>query len=159
MEIPKHLLQSFIESVKNIILSYNRKYVKEKLTKKPKEEIEQIVRSLYSEEKKIEWLNNSVDVKNKLNLTDKPWVHHYSLNMSWILFYKSLYEMVFNKNINQPSKELENFIQEGHETYHKVYKLYVILNTVDGIMESDDTIYLVKTDISFIRPNIKKIFI
>jgi hypothetical protein len=159
MEIPKNILQSFIDSVKNIILSYNRIYVKENLTKKPKEEIERIVRSLYSEEKNIEWLNNSIDVKNKLNLTDKPWVHHYSFNMSWILFYKSLYEMAFNKNINQPSKELENFIQEGNDTYHKICKLYIILNTVDGIMESDDTVYLVKTDISFIRPNIKKIFI
>ena len=158
MEIPKHLLQSFSESIKNIILSYNRKSVKENYIKTPKETTEKIVKSLYGEDKNVEWLDSSVQVKNNLNLTNKPWVHHYSLNMSWILFYKSLYELAHYKNLNQEYEELENFLKEGHETYHKIYKLYLILNTVDGVMESDDTIYLVKTDISFIRPNIKKIF-
>lgn len=158
MEIPKNILKKFIDDVNIKINSYNRLNIKKQLSEKGVEDLEKIIRLLYGSDKKIEWLKNKIDVKNRLKSTDKPWVHHYSMNMSWILFYKSLYEIVYYENLTQPSKELENFIQEGHETYHKVYKLYIILNTVDGVMESEDTIYLVKTDISFIRPNIKKIF-
>lgn len=159
MNIPKHLLQSFHESVGNILNSYNREHVTEKVRKRPKDDIENFVKQLYGYDKKIEWLNTNLEVNKNLSLTNKPWVYHYSVNLSWVLFYKCFYELVFNKLHNQNYEELQYFIDEGTETYHQVCNLYIILNAVDGIMESDDTVYLVKTDLSFIKQDVGKIFI
>ena len=159
MNIPKHLLQSFHESIGNILNSYNREHVTENVRKRPKEDIESLVNQLYGSNKKIEWLNTNLEVSKNLSITNKPWVYHYSVNLSWVLFYKCLYELAFSKNINQKYVELDNFLEEGQETYNQVCNLYVILNAVDGIMESDDTIYLVKTDLSFIKQDVGKIFI
>ena len=143
MEIPKDVLDFVIESTNNNMENYVRKQYHSD------EVILWCANFLYDENKNIKWVNNIYEIKKIINVSEKPWAYHYSLNINWVLFFISLFEHI------QPYLNEEDF-EDMLSIYIKVTLLKNIFDHIDGIIEDGDTIYLVKTDVNFIKTKLDR---
>jgi hypothetical protein len=142
MELPKHILTQFIEKTESYFIDYNRKSWLDEET------LIGEASDLYKD-KKIIILDSKSNINNIIGNSSKPWVYHYTLNLNWILFFKSLYESMWTLDlIDDPDLQ---------DVYVKVYRLEVIFNHVDGIVEDGDKVYLIKDDINLIQKDIRKL--
>jgi hypothetical protein len=154
MELPTPLLDKIIEYTNYIFENHTRS---KHLTK---QELEIIVRHLYNMDDKtitkIKWVSDVYEIRDLLKNIDKPWVYHYSLNLNWVLFFKTYYEFVSFKSFKYIKETTRtNFDVENRDVYKKVCCLYDILNNIDGVIEDGDTIYLIKDDVTLIRPTLQ----
>lgn len=109
------------------------------------------VSDLYENKKQVILLNSLYDIRNTLSLSNKPWVYHVSLNLNWVVFFNHLYKkMSLSGYVDKDNKD------DLESIYIKTNSLELVLNHIDGIIEDDNKIYLVKDDFNFINPEIKK---
>lgn len=146
MKIDKELLDKVIELSEKKFSEYKRE--KYGFWISSKEDLLEYVKELYPE-KDIIFLNNIYDIKDKVKKSEKPWAYHYSLHLSWCIFFRILYRKLYFKI---PPSEREDFF----DVYRKVKILERIFNHVDGIIEDGDKVYLIETDVNFIKPGLDK---
>jgi hypothetical protein len=145
MNLPTKFLDDIIEETERKFKDYKRT---SSLTEK---ELIKEVYNLYQKQKDVILLNNMFDVKSVLKNSNNPWTYHFSLNLNWVIFFNHLYEkMSLLGYVDIDDKE------DLESIYNKTNKLEIVLNHVDGIIENDDKIYLIKEDFSFINSDIQK---
>lgn len=123
MELPEHILDNFIQESESNFLNYNRK---------PWLNEETVVAEAYDlyGDKEIIILDAKSNIDDIIKNSSKPWVYHYSLNLNWVLLFKVLYEKMWTLDlIDDPDLQ---------DVYIKVYRLEVIFNHVDGIIELNE---------------------
>lgn len=143
MKIDKELLDKIMELSEKKFSEYKReKYLS-------KEEVLDYTKDFYDYEKDVIFLNNIYEIKDKVKNSKKPWAYHYSLHLNWVVFFK-----VFTRKIYLKIPRSER--GDIRDTYIKVKLLEKIFNHVDGIIEDGDKVYLIETDVSFIKPNLDR---
>ena len=152
MDMPYDVLDEIIKQTSQLETYTRQPYLDDKGA-------ESLVRNLYKDEsKRIYWLEDPIEIKQKIKHSTKPWVYHYSLNLNWVLFFKKYYEFVSqNPQLFDEDQVNKIFLEESEETYQHVCVLKEIFDHVDGIMEDDNKIYIVKSDIGLIKSDFKKI--
>ena len=152
MEMPYDTLDEIIKFTSNIENYVRKPYL-------DKSGVRSLVEQLYNEEpKEFYWLEDPIEIKQKVKNSSKPWVYHYSLNLSWVLFFKAYYEYVSqNPQLFNQTDVNGLFLEESKETYQQVCLLKEIFDHVDGILEDNDKIYIIKSDIGLIKSDFKKI--
>ena len=126
---------------------YFSEYKREKFL--TKEELLEYVEDFYGKNKEFILLNNLYEIKDKIKNSEKPWTYHYSLHLNWIVFFKILSRKIL---LSLPKEQRS----EIREIRKKVKILEKIFNHVDGIIEDGDKVYLIETDVSFIKPNLDR---
>lgn len=144
MKLDKEVLDRVIE----LSDKYFSEYKREKSLNK--EELLEYVKDFYGKNKKFILLNDLYEIKDKIKNSEKPWTYHYSLHLNWIVFF----EILSRKILSSSSTEEQH--SEIIEIRKKVRMLEKIFNHVDGIIEDGDKVYLIETDVSFIKPNLKR---
>lgn len=142
MKLPKELLLEIIKESENFFCEYKR------ISHLSEEDVIKETSDLYPG-KEVVLIKNVYEIKNILKHSEKPWVYHYSSNLNWVLFFNKLYQKMWVYDYIDEDNDLE-------EIYLKTCRLEIIFNHVDGIIEKDDIIYLVKDDIDIIKNNIVK---
>lgn len=152
MDMPYDVLDEIIKQTSQLETYVRQPYL-------DKEGIEFLVKELYKDNpKRVYWLEDPIEIKQKIKQSSKPWVYHYSLNLNWVLFFKKYYEYVLkNPQLFNEDQANITFLEESKETYEHVCLLKKIFDHVDGIMEDDNKIYIVKSDIGLIKSDFKKI--
>ena len=115
MEMPYDALDEIIKSTSNIENYVRKPYL-------DKSGVRSLVEQLYNEEpKEFYWLEDPIEIKQKVKNSSKPWVYHYSLNLSWVLFFKAYYEYVSqNPQLFNQTDVNGLFLEESKETYQQV---------------------------------------
>lgn len=140
MKLTDNFLIELIEYVENIFTNYERK---------PHLNDEDLIKEtldLYGG-KEVSIIRNVYEIEKILKEITKPWVYHYSLNLNWVVFFNKLYEKMWLQNL---------VIDDMEEVYLKTWRLELIFNHVDGIIEGDDKIYLVKDDVNLIQKDLRR---
>ena len=87
-------------------------------------------------------------------------MYHHSYITHWLIFFKCFTQSIISqkwiRSNNEHENKIQNFIEEARSTYMQIAYLQYIFNYIDGIIEDDDTIYLIVDDISFIETTINK---
>lgn len=143
MEIDKNKLDDVIKKTEKVFSEYKRK----KLLSK--ESVLFFTKKIYGQEKDIIFLNNIFDIKDKIKNSEKPWAYHYSLHLNWVIFFRILTVEIWD--------QLSNFERDDFmDIFEKTRALEEIFNNVDGIIEDGDKVYLIETDVSFIKPSLDR---
>lgn len=143
MELDKEILDRVIELSDKKFSEYKReKHLS-------KEDLLDYVEEFYDYNKEVVLLNNIYEVKDKIKDSNKPWAYHYSLHLNWVVFFSVLSRKLL---LSLPKSQRS----EVREIRKKVRILEKIFNHVDGIIEDGDKVYLIETDVSFIKPNLDK---
>ena len=143
MEIPKVVLVYLIKSTNKKFQEYKREQYLSI------DDLIDITNELYDNQKKVRWLENIHEVREKISTSDKPWAYHYSLNMNWVLFFTLSYRKLRPYLNSEERKDIK-------PTITKVRLLRKIFDHVDGIVEDGDFVYLIKTDVNFIKLKLQK---
>lgn len=143
MEIPKKILDEVIETSNKEIQDYNR------VQRLSNEQVAGVVHELYDSEKMVKWVDNVHEVKHIISKSEKPWAYHYSLNLNWVLFYDVLCRSIW------PYLSIEER-KDVLPSYTKVKMLKEIFNHVDGLIEDGDTVFIIKSDLNFIKSKLDK---
>jgi hypothetical protein len=147
MELPKKILEDVVLRSEEFFKNYVRK---QHLTK---EDVIKEVSDLYNNKKKIIWLEDSNQLKGFTKNSEKPWVYHRSLNLNWVLFYNFLYEEYLFRLRNIFSEEDFTDISD---IYLKTWRLNLLFDHADGLIEDGDKVFIVKDDINFIKNDLPK---
>ena len=99
------------------------------------------------EGKEVLIIKNNYEIETILRESQTPWVYHYSLNLNWVVFFNRLYSCAWSQDLTDIDME---------EIYLKTWRLEIIFNHVDGIIESGDKIYLVRDDVKLIQKDIRR---
>ena len=118
-----------------------------------KEDVIKEVSDLYNNKKKIIWLEDSNQLKVFIKNSEKPWVYHRSLNLNWVLFYNFLYEEYLFKMQSIFSDET---FEDISDIYLKTWRLNLLFDHADGLIEDGDKVFIVKDDINFIKNDLPK---
>jgi len=141
MKLTDKFLTKLIEHTENVFTNYERK---------PHLNDEDLIKEtsdLYENKNIILVTKNSYQIDNILKETQTPWVYHYSLNLNWVVFFNNLYEKMW----------LQDLVNDDvREIYLKTWRLELIFNHVDGIIESGDKIYLVRDDVKLIQKDLRR---
>jgi hypothetical protein len=146
MKLPDEVLNSLIIRTEQVFKNYVRKPY---LTK---EDLIDETRDLFDEEKKVTWVDDPNEIGNILKNCKKPWVYHYSLNLNWVLFFTTLYEE-YNFHMMQ-SRHLD--MSEVCSMYLKAWRLKLVFDHADGIIEDGDEVYIIKDDYNLIQKGLSK---
>jgi hypothetical protein len=132
-------------------------------TRKPhlsKEVIIKETEDLYNNQKKVFWIENPYEIKKILKNCDNPWVYHYSLNLNWVLFFTTLFEIISTKgSFSSVSEKLKYFgfdFEDLEEVYLKTWRLKIIFDHADGLIEDGDKIYIIKDDYNLIQKGLDR---
>jgi len=147
MELPKKILEDVVLRSEEFFKNYVRK---QHLTK---EEVIKEVSDLYNNKKKVIWLEDSNQLKVFIKNSEKPWVYHRSLNLNWVLFYNFLYEEYLFKMQSIFSDET---FEDISDIYLKTWRLNLLFDHADGLIEDGDKVFIVKDDINFIKNDLPK---
>jgi hypothetical protein len=147
MELPKKILEDVVLRSEEFFKNYVRK---QHLTK---EDVIKEVSDLYNNKKKIIWLEDSNQLKVFIKNSEKPWVYHRSLNLNWVLFYNFLYEEYLFKMQSIFSDET---FEDISDIYLKTWRLNLLFDHADGLIEDGDKVFIVKDDINFIKNDLPK---
>ena len=142
MKLPKEFLDDIVKETEDSFNGYERK---------PYLSLEDLINEtskLYNNEKEVVFLDNIYDIKNTIKNSENPWVYHYTLNLNWVVFFNKLYQKMWLNNLD---KESDDF-----DVYSKTCVLEIIFNHVDGIIEDEDKVFLIKDDVNLIQKSIKK---
>jgi len=140
MKLSDNLLTKIIESTEKFFSEYERK---------PHLNDDDLIKEtsdLYLG-KEIIIIKNNYEIDNILQNSQKPWVYHYSLNLNWVVFFNRLYSSAWSQDLTDLDME---------DIYLKTWRLELIFNHVDGIIESNDKIYLVRDDVKLIQKDIRR---
>ena len=140
MKLPDILLTELIESTEKIFSTYERK---------PHLNDEDLIKEtsdLYNN-KEVLIVKNNYEIENILQESQTPWVYHYSLNLNWVVFFNNLYYQMWLQDL---------VVDDMEEIYLKTWRLELIFNHVDGIIESGDKVYLIKDDVKLIQKDIRR---
>jgi hypothetical protein len=141
MKLTNNFLTELIEYTENVFSNYERK---QHLSD---EDLIKETSDLY-EGKEVIIVKSTYEIDNILKESQTPWVYHCSLNLNWVVFFNRLYDKMWLKDIN-----IEDDIQE---IYLKTWRLELIFNHFDGIIESGDKVYLIRDDVKLIQKDIRR---
>lgn len=141
MKLTDNFLTEIINSTEKIFSDYERK------SHLSDDDLIKETSDLY-EGKEVIIVKSTYEIDNILKESQTPWVYHHSLNLNWVVFFNRLYDKMWLKNI-----VIEDDTQE---IYLKTWRLELIFNHFDGIIESGDKIYLVRDDIKLIQKDIRR---
>lgn len=145
MKLSDEWLNSLITRTEQVFKNYVRK---PHLTK---EDVINETKVLFDCQKEIIWVNNPHQIKNVLKDCKNPWVYHYTLNLNWVLFFTTLYEeYLFGLDLNE-----EDTLEIGN-IYLKAWRLKLIFDHADGIIEDENKVYIVKDDYNLIQKGLDK---
>lgn len=143
MEIPKEILDKVIELSNKEIQNYNR------VQTLSNEEVMEDVIELYDFKKTVKWVDNVHEVKHIISRSDKPWAYHYSLNLNWVLFYRTLCRRIWPYLTIEERRDIL-------PSYSKVKLLRKIFDHVDGLVEDGEMVYIIKSDFNFIKSKLDR---
>jgi hypothetical protein len=142
MKLPNNVLKSVIERTEQVFKNYVRK---PHLSKK---DVIGEINDLYDNQKEVIWIENPHQIRNILKNSDNPWVYHYSLNLNWVLFFKILYEeYLFGK---------DDLDEDISDVYLKTWRLKILFDHADGLIEDGDKVYIVKDDYNLIQKGLDR---
>jgi len=140
MKLTDNFLTEIINSTEKIFSDYERK------SHLSDDDLIKETSDLY-EGKEVLIIKNNYEIETILRESQTPWVYHYSLNLNWVVFFNRLYSCAWSQDLTD--------IDMG-EIYLKTWRLEIIFNHVDGIIESGDKIYLVRDDVKLIQKDIRR---
>lgn len=140
MKLTDNFLTEIINSTEKIFSDYERK------SHLSDDDLIKETSDLY-EGKEVLIIKNNYEVETILRESQTPWVYHYSLNLNWVVFFNRLYSCAWSQDLTDIDME---------EIYLKTWRLEIIFNHVDGIIESGDKIYLVRDDVKLIQKDIRR---
>jgi hypothetical protein len=141
MKLPKEFLDDIVKETEDSFNGYERK---------PYLSLEDLINEtskLYNNEKEVVFLDNIYDIKNTIKNSENPWVYHYTLNLNWVVFFNKLYQKMWINSLED---------NDFDDVYLKTCVLEIIFNHVDGIIEDEDKVFLIKDDVNLIQKGIKK---
>lgn len=140
MKLTDNFLIEIINSTEKIFSDYERK------SHLSDDDLIKETSDLY-EGKEVLIIKNNYEIETILRESQTPWVYHYSLNLNWVVFFNRLYSCAWSQDLTDIDME---------EIYLKTWRLEIIFNHVDGIIESGDKIYLVRDDVKLIQKDIRR---
>jgi len=140
MKLTDTFLTELIKSTEKIFCEYERK------SHLSDDDLIKETSDLYGG-KEVTIIKNVYEIEKILKEITKPWVYHYSLNLNWVVFFNRFYGWVWVQDLTDSDME---------EIFLKTWRLELIFNHVDGIIEGDDKIYLVKDDVKLIQKDLRK---
>jgi len=140
MKLTDNFLTEIINSTEKIFSDYERK------SHLSDDDLIKETSDLY-EGKEVLIIKNNYEIETILRESQTPWVYHYSLNLNWVVFFNRLYSCAWSQDLTDIDME---------EIYLKTWRLEIIFNHVDGIIESGDKIYLVRDDVKLIQKDIRR---
>ena len=140
MKLTDNFLTEIINSTEKIFYDYERK------SHLSDDDLIKETSDLY-EGKEVLIIKNNYEIETILRESQTPWVYHYSLNLNWVVFFNRLYSCAWSQDLTDIDME---------EIYLKTWRLEIIFNHVDGIIESGDKIYLVRDDVKLIQKDIRR---
>jgi len=149
MELPKELLDRIIPSVQDLFERYRRDNENKQNFNMDKNDIIELAHEFYDKKKEIRWVDDIIEVKNIVSKSEKPWVYHYSFNLNWVVFFTTFFEHISWDDFREWKKEVK-------PTYWKALHLKWLLENIDGIVEDNDIVYLIKDDYNLIKTKLNK---
>jgi len=141
MKLTDKFLTKLIEHTESVFIDYERK---------PHLNDEDLIKEasgLYENKNIILVTKNSYQIDNILKESQTPWVYHYSLNLNWVVFFNNFYEKMWLQDL---------VVDDMEEIYLKTWRLELIFNHIDGIIESGDKVYLIKDDVKLIQKDLRR---
>lgn len=152
MRLNSKILDEIIEESTFRVETYDR------ISNLSKEEIESTVLELFKHDgikvKNLVWIEDEIEVYRKIKNLDQPWVYHYNVNLNWVVLFRTYFNYIINNNLVDVVHP-DDF-SDLEDIYLKVCCLNKILDNVDGLVEDKNIVYIVKTDFSLIKKDIKK---